>query len=43
VLTLLHALEAIFTRQGWLSRPGSALQAAAQAYARPQPNEGRPA
>jgi alanine-glyoxylate transaminase/serine-glyoxylate transaminase/serine-pyruvate transaminase len=43
VLTLLHALEAIFTRQGWLSRPGSALQAAAQAYARPQQNEGRPA
>lgn len=43
VLTLLHALEAIFTRQGWLGRPGSALQAAAQAYARPQQNEGRPA
>jgi alanine-glyoxylate transaminase / serine-glyoxylate transaminase / serine-pyruvate transaminase len=43
VLTLLHALEAIFTRQGWLSRPGSVLQAAAQVYARPQQNEGRPA
>jgi alanine-glyoxylate transaminase/serine-glyoxylate transaminase/serine-pyruvate transaminase len=33
VLTLLQALEHIFLRQGWLRRPGSALQAAAESYA----------
>jgi alanine-glyoxylate transaminase / serine-glyoxylate transaminase / serine-pyruvate transaminase len=34
VLTLLHALEEILARRGWLSQPGVALQAAAQTYAR---------
>ena len=34
VLTLLHALEVIFIRGGWLSTPGIALQAAAQVYSR---------
>ncbi len=34
VLTLLNALEELFTRQGWLSTPGVALQAAARIYGR---------
>ncbi|MBA0915083.1 MAG: alanine--glyoxylate aminotransferase family protein [Nitrospira sp.] len=34
VLTLLNALEELFTRQGWLSTPGVALQAAARIYSR---------
>jgi alanine-glyoxylate transaminase/serine-glyoxylate transaminase/serine-pyruvate transaminase len=34
VLTLLNALEEIFTRGGWLSTPGVALQAAARVYGR---------
>jgi alanine-glyoxylate transaminase/serine-glyoxylate transaminase/serine-pyruvate transaminase len=33
VLTLLSALEDIFLRRHWLSRPGAALEAAACAYA----------
>jgi len=33
VLTLLSALEEIFLRRHWLSRPGAALEAAARAYA----------
>ncbi|MEW6542218.1 MAG: alanine--glyoxylate aminotransferase family protein [Nitrospirota bacterium] len=32
VLTLLSALEGIFHRRGWLSRPGTALEAAARVY-----------
>jgi alanine-glyoxylate transaminase/serine-glyoxylate transaminase/serine-pyruvate transaminase len=39
VLTLLNALEEIFARQGWLSQPGLALQAAAQTYAPLQRHE----
>ncbi len=34
VLTLLNALEELFIRQGWLSTPGVALQAAARIYSR---------
>ena len=34
VLTLLNALEELFIRQGWLSTPGVALQAAARVYSR---------
>ena len=34
VLTLLNALEELFIRQGWLSTPGVALQAAARIYGR---------
>lgn len=33
VLTLLQALEQIFQRQGWLDRPGTAVQRAAQLFA----------
>jgi alanine-glyoxylate transaminase/serine-glyoxylate transaminase/serine-pyruvate transaminase len=32
VLTLLNALETLFIRGGWLSTPGTALQAASEAY-----------
>jgi alanine-glyoxylate transaminase/serine-glyoxylate transaminase/serine-pyruvate transaminase len=32
VLTLLHALEEIFTSQGWLTHPGRAVQAADDIY-----------
>ncbi len=32
VLTLLNALEEIFTQHGWLASPGSAVQAAVEAY-----------
>jgi alanine-glyoxylate transaminase/serine-glyoxylate transaminase/serine-pyruvate transaminase len=39
VLTLLNALEEIFFRSGWLSTPGAALQAAAQAYSRTHESE----
>ena len=37
VLTLLNALEELFIRQGWLSTPGVALQAAARVYSRMAP------
>ena len=37
VLTLLNALEELFIRQGWLSTPGVALQAAARIYSRMAP------
>ena len=32
VLTLLNALEEIFTRKGWLTHPGRAVQAAVETY-----------
>jgi alanine-glyoxylate transaminase/serine-glyoxylate transaminase/serine-pyruvate transaminase len=32
VLTLLNALETRFIRNGWLSTPGTALQAASEVY-----------
>ena len=32
VFTLLHAFEAMFLEQGWLDRPGAALEAAARSY-----------
>ncbi len=43
VLTFLNALEEIFTRQGWLTHPGQAVQAAVETYTGSQPSARRSA